>query len=473
MLLRSTITLFTALCLSAFADLPRVEAQEAKLDSKLASQQSETDKFDALSVQILIGSRFERNAILDYFVRRGKKDIVPTLVLIMNIGGNPTNVVAALEKLTGEKLPTWREAMLWQEANPQIVPHPSYRQLKLRYLANIDPKFMQFFDPKFTSREKLKIRFEEIAWGGVRVDGIPSLDNPTLLEAKDADYLLDSDLVFGVEINGDARAYPLRIMGWHEMFNEVIGGVPVALAYCTLCGSGILFETAVEGRKEPFIFGSSGFLYRSNKLMFDRQTNSLWNQFTGEPVGGPLVDEGVKLKIRPVAITSWKQWKTQNPTTKVLSLETGHYRNYGSGVVYKDYFASPDLMFPTLVRDESVLKRKDYVFGIRDFGAAKAWPLSAFGKQPVINDTIGSKSIVLIGDPLTRTVRAYERGEQEFVAGTSANLVSDGARDWSVSEAFLTGADGTKLPRVPGHISYWFAWDGYLGVKSDLYQAKP
>ena len=98
-----------------------------------------------------------------------------------------------------------------------------------------------------------------------------------MIAAGDADYLRDDDLVFGVEINGDIRAYPLRIMGWHEMFNEVIGGVPVALAYCTLCGAGILFETAVEGRDEPFVFSTSGFLYRSNKLMYDRQTESMWN----------------------------------------------------------------------------------------------------------------------------------------------------------------------------------------------------
>ena len=146
-------------------------------------------------------------------------------------------------------------------------------------------------------------------------------------------------------------------MGWHEMFNEVIGGVPVALAYCTLCGAGILFETQVEGQDAPFVFGSSGLLYRSNKLMFDRQTRSLWNQFTGEPVNGPLVDSGIRLKIRPVAITTWQDWRNTHPNTTVLALETGHFRDYGSGVVYRDYFRSPDLMFPALV-DQSQLQLK-------------------------------------------------------------------------------------------------------------------
>ena len=106
--------------------------------------------------------------------------------------------------------------------------------------------------------------------------------------ASAASYLNPDDPVFGVEINGDARAYPLRIANWHEMVNDVVGGVPVSLAYCTLCGSGILFDGRVAGRAEPFTFGSSGLLYRSNKLMYDRQTDSLWEQLAGHPVTGSL-----------------------------------------------------------------------------------------------------------------------------------------------------------------------------------------
>ncbi|MGI9464764.1 MAG: DUF3179 domain-containing protein, partial [Aestuariivirgaceae bacterium] len=318
--------------------------------------------------------------------------------------------------------------------------------------------------------ENLKIRLEEITWGGVRVDGIPSLDDPKLIAAGEASYLVDDDLVFGVAINGDVRAYPLRIMGWHEMFNETIGGVPVALAYCTLCGAGILFETEVSGRAEKFVFGSSGFLYRSNKLMFDRQTDSLWNQFTGEPVSGPLKDSGIKLKIRPVTITSWGKWKASHPDTRVLSLDTGHRRNYGSGVVYQDYFASPELMFPTIVRNEDTVKRKDYVFGIRDVGAAKAWPIEAFNGRTVINDAVGNRNVVLIGDALTRTVRAYERKELAFKESQKPGQIVGPDGDWSITESALVGPGGARLARVPGHVSYWFAWDGYLGLDSELYK---
>lgn len=109
--------------------------------------------------------------------------------------------------------------------------------------------------------------------------------------------------------------------------------------------------------------------------MFDRDTDSLWNQFTGQPVVGPLVDSDIQLKIRPVVISSWLRWHNAHPQTRALSLDTGYRRDYGPGVVYADYFASQDLMFPARV-DETQLRKKDYVFGIRQFAAAKAWPLN-------------------------------------------------------------------------------------------------
>ena len=305
------------------------------------------------------------------------------------------------------------------------------------------------------------IRFEEVTWGGVRRDGIPSLDQPKLVQAPQAAYLRDQDLVFGVEINGDFRAYPLRIMGWHEMFNDVIGGVPVALAYCTLCGSGILFETKLGGRSEPFILSTSGFLYRSNKLMYDRQTESLWNQFTGKPVSGSLRGSGIELAQRPVVIEPWGTWRTRNPNTKVLALDTGFDRDYGPGVVYRDYFASPDLMFPARV-DQSRLRQKDYVFAIRQFGAAKAWALDLFSAKPVVNDSIGATPVVLIGDQTGRTVRAYERGAHTFVLQDDGRLIADGMI-WTPREAALVSPTGARLPRVAGHIAYWFAWNNYLG----------
>lgn len=421
------------------------------------------------SDDLVFGSRSELLAALEAFEARGAPDVAAALILALRYSGTAqAEIVETLTALTGHEAEGWFDWMLWQQANPEVAAHASYTEMKLKVFATIDPRFLRFLAPAVAEPETLRVRLEEITWGGVAVDGIPSLDDPKLIAAAEAGYLRDEDLVFGVEINGDARAYPLRIMGWHEMFNETIGGVPVALAYCTLCGAGILFETRVEGRDAPFVFGSSGFLYRSNKLMFDRETDSLWNQFTGEPVVGPLVGSGIRLKIRPVTITSWARWRARQPETRVLSLNTGYSRDYGSGVVYRDYFASPNLMFPALV-DQTRLKQKDYVFGIRTFGAAKAWPVAAFGEGRVINDRVGQQEVVLIGDARTRSVRAYAREGRSFEAGVDRGRLSGPGGLWRLEEEALVGPDGTRLPRVPGHVAYWFAWDGYLGVQSELY----
>ena len=422
--------------------------------------------FLALSKQILTGADPEREAASKIIIDHADPSLIPNLVLLMRIGGSHVSTQKALKALTGEDLTTWHEAMLYQQSQPQIKPHTSYYDLKLWYWGGIDSTFRTLFDNP-VDQDKMRIRFEEISWGGVQFDGIPSLDNPAMTSAAQADYLLDSDLVFGVEINGDVRAYPLRIMGWHEMFNDVIGGVPVALAYCTLCASGILFETEHEDRAEPFVFGSSGLLYRSNKLMFDRQTNSLWNQFTGEPVSGPLAFSGISLKRRPLTITTWAQWRARHPDTHVLSLATGYYRDYGSGISYRDYFASPDLMFPA-ISDESRLLQKTLVYGIRVAGAAKAWPLDAFADKPVINDQVGGINVVLIGDAATDTVRAYERGKLLF-SGDNAS-VNNAQGEWQITENALLGPDKQVLPRVTGHVAYWFAWDGFASKASELYE---
>ena len=433
--------------------------------SKIKTEQPEL--YHATSVAF--GDVEEAKKSLDWIVQRGNKDLVAHLITAMRYSSLGRHKIAThINKLTGESgKKDWFEWMLWQQKNNQIKPHKSYLDFKSSVFYSIDPAFSRFFGPD----KKFDIRPEEIVWGGVRVDGIPALDNPTHIAANKADYLKDDDEVFGVSINGDSRAYPLRIMGWHEMFNDVVGGVPVSLAYCTLCNAGILFEGDYKGKEKfgvnkPFTFGSSGFLYQSNKLMYDRNTDSLWNQFTGEPVSGKLLGSGIELKIRPVVITSWGEWKKQNPDTKVLSLKTGFRRDYGSGVVYNDYFASPNLMFPALGDESRKLSEKDQIFGLRLAGGIKAWPLDVFKGGQVINDVVGTVNVVLIGDQKTRTVRAYERGDVSF---DEALKTTDG-RQWNLSEDYLIASDGQKLKRLPGHISYWFAWAGYLGDETQLYK---
>ncbi len=444
-----------------------------------AGQEFRDDAVAGAAQAVIIGPPGQAGKALEFLVQRGKQDVVAGLILALQFSNNDeTPIRAALTALTGHKADGWFQWMLWQEANRSLRPHPSFAALMVDTLNRVDPKFAVFFRPGWQNGDSMRVRMEEIVWGGVAaMTGIPSLDNPHMIEAEAADYLAEDDLVFGVEIAGDARAYPLRIMGWHEMFNDTIGGIPVALAYCTLCGSGILYETllpgsaGLPGRGRPLVFGSSGLLYRSNKLMFDWETLSLWNQFTGEPVAGPLAQSGIRLKIRPVAITTWAQWRKTHPQTKALALQTGYRRDYGSSVVYKDYFASPDLMFPALMRSGSPLKQKAYVFGIRAFAAAKAWPLAEFRGGAVINDGLAGRNLVLLGDAATRTVRAYERGAQIFRGRDEEGKLQGQNGVWTVTEDALVGPNGARLARVAGHIAYWFAWDNYLGVKSELYSA--
>jgi hypothetical protein len=375
------------ICLAAFCIVASVRAEHA-LDADPVTQAAHA---------VMFGGADEATEALAFMARRGRRDVVAGLILSLRFNRRSDEpILETLQALTGHDAHTWHLWMLWQEANA-TPPHASYAKLLIHTLRRVDAGFGVFFRPPWGKPGSMRIRMEEIVWGGVgAMTGIPSLDNPHMLEAAAAEYLHGDDLVFGVEIAGDARAYPLRIMGWHEMFNDTIGGVAVALAYCTLCGSGILYETllpgpaGLPGRGTPLIFGSSGLLYRSNKLMFDWETLSLWNQFTGEPVAGPLAKSGIRLRIRPLAITTWAAWRRRHPATTVLALDTGHDRDYAPDVVYKDYFASPNLMFPAVVKTASPLKQKDYIFGIRTFGAARAWPLAAFATRPVINDAIGA-----------------------------------------------------------------------------------
>lgn len=299
-----------------------------------------------------------------------------------------------LRVLTGEKInegeEPWGGLLIWYGKQTSLQPPPGYTGWKGELHGQlIDPRFRQFlYDGAPASA-----RVEEVVWGGVRVDGIPALVNPKMRPVSEAKYLIESEPVFGVSINGDNRAYPLRILDWHEMANDVVGGKPVALAYCTLCGAGVLYDATAAGK--TFEFGSSGFLFRSNKLMYDRQTHTLWNQLTGEPVIGKLTGSKIKLTVLPIVLTSWGEWKKQHPGTQVLDLNTGYNRPYQVGAGYGRYFASPGTMFPVWSQSRA-LSPKARIFAIQLDGLAKAYPLDALNREGgVVNDVIGTRQLVV------------------------------------------------------------------------------
>lgn len=363
-------------------------------------------------------------------------------------------ILAVLEDKAGVRPRRGFDA-IWQQlwaAGPQL--HPDYAEFKSILYGFVDPKFRGYFDVERTAR----IRLDEVRWGGVRQDGIPPLRQPKMIAADEAGYLADSNVVFGLEVNGDARAYPKRILAWHEMFVDTVGGVEVAGVYCTLCGTVILYETTHDGVEHRL--GTSGFLYRSNKLMYDQATQSLWNTLWGEPVIGPLADQDIRLKRRSVVTTTWGEWRRRHPRTQVLSLETGYQRDYGEGVAYRDYLGTDQLMF-TVPRVDKRLRNKDEVLALlfdADRDRQLAISTRFLKKNQVYENALAGVEFVALTDGSGAT-RVYASGGRRFVRWDRDRIAvdADGA-EWTVEEDGLESTSGERLERLPSHRAFWFGW---------------
>jgi len=371
--------------------------------------------------------------------------------------GNRRRVLQIFELLranTGESfdfdIQLWY-GWLWHQ---QYEMAPEYAEFKAWLFARIDPKFNAYF----TADRNSRIRLDEVRWGGVHQDGIPPLRFPTMIEAGDADYLDDSNIVFGIEIDGDVRAYPKRILAWHEMFVDRVADIPVIGVYCTLCGTMIIYET--QPGDINYRMGTSGFLYRSNKLMYDQDTQSLWNTLWGKPVIGPLVDQDIQLRRRSVVTTTWGEWRRRHPGTMVLSLNTGHLRDYGEGVAYRDYFATDELMFSVPDLDTR-LKNKDEVLAIilpeyPDQSLAIA--VEYLSGHRLLHEEIGEMRFVVITDD-SGASRVFEANTTRFTEwdGDDTLIDADGQR-WRLSESRLSNDRGVELLRLPAHRAFWFGW---------------
>lgn len=378
------------------------------------------------------------------------------LVELLGLSRDPAlseQLVNALESHTGQTF--GRDLKAWYDWiwNQDIEPHPQYADFKNRFYRLIDPHFGRYFfdDPP------PEIRLDEVRWGGVHQDGIPPLRNPKMMRAEAATYLEDHHIVFGLEVEGDARAYPKRILAWHEMFTDTIAGVPVAGVYCTLCGTVLLYETQIGDTQHEM--GTSGFLYRSNKLMYDRATQSLWNTLWGRPVVGKLVGQGIELPRRSVVTTTWGEWRRRHPQTTVLSLDTGHRRDYGEGVAYQDYFATDELMF-TVPKLDRRLKNKAEVLTFHPHEGSLPLALSAdyLMQHPLHVESLGDVQLIILTDR-SGANRAYRTTGQRFVEwDRDHTLVDDKGQSWTLSESALSTADGTRLPRFPAQRAFWFGW---------------
>ena len=230
-----------------------------------------------------------------------------------------------------------------------------------------------------------------------------------------------------------------------------------------------MYSTNIDGK--TIQFGTSGLLYRSNKLMYDRDTDSLWIQFRGEPVIGRLAESGLKLKVLPMTVTTWGQWLAEHPDTTVLNIVTGVYpqsfyppeedvRSF-----YYDYRVQADTMFPVWQRSDA-LPTKSQVLGLELGGESKAYPLEVLRSQPVVNDSLGGQSLVVVTDEGEVGSRVYKSDGQEFVEvsesqpGTLPAVVDAEGNRWRQDEdALVNEADPQqRLDRLPVRVAYWFGW---------------
>jgi hypothetical protein len=477
------------------------EAEEAEaMDPSQVDDNSINDEAaQSIMFNLTEGSSSEAEAALDRILAADDQRFVSVLIELMRarqIGLiqtlDATTIVDSLEALSGQSFGgDWGRWITWY-GGTELTPPPGFTSWKGRLLAGIDTYFGLFLQDKHPAN----IRVEEIQWGGVVLDGIPALDNPNMLPAAEADYLEPWEPVFGIAINDDARAYPLRILDWHEMANDVIGGVPVSLAYCTLCGAAIAYDgrsVDLDGNEVTYTFGSSGFLFRSNKLMYDRSTLTLWNQLTGEPVLGELAAGDIRLNLLPVVLTTWADWQAQHPDTVVVDMETGFNRVYVPGAAYGDYFANDErlfqdgLMFPVWQQSDRLFN-KDHVCALQLDDVPKAYPVTDLLAERVVNDVVGETAVTLIAageivevdgtsqrtGPVTYTsgaeIRAFARSEHTFSPGPDDFTVLDeDGRSWQVTEEALVGPDGETLERINGHLAYWFGWYAFY-PETELYQ---
>ncbi|MGQ7847286.1 DUF3179 domain-containing protein [Granulosicoccus sp. 3-233] len=369
-------------------------------------------------------------------------------------GGVSAGLVELLEDKTGQRfgrdLDSWY-VWLWKREEQA---HPHYADFKSMLYRNLDPLFAGYF----SNERKSTIRLDEVRWGGVRQDGIPPLRSPLMIDASDADYLDDDNVVFGIEINGDARAYPKRILAWHEMFTDTIGGIDYAGVYCTLCGAVILYETVHKGVHHEL--GTSGFLYRSNKVMYDKATQSLWNTTWGQPVSGPLVGKGIQLERSYVVTTTWGEWRRRHPDTTVLSLDTGHRRDYREGAAYEDYFATDRLMFTVAHRDDRLRNKAEILALQFPDKTDKRLAISAdfLSENPVYHHELGGQGLVVLTDG-SGANRVYDPGNVTLVEYDGQESVTDDqGRVWRLSEDALQLAGQPPLVRLPAHRAFWFGW---------------
>jgi len=285
--------------------------------------------------------------------------------------------------------------------------------------------------------------------------------------------MTDDELVLGFVIGGEAGAYPVRFLARHELANDVVGGVPVALGYCTLCLTALMFDRRLPDGSE-ITFQTSGLLMDSNKIMIDNETESLWNHLSGTAFAGPLT--GTKLEQYPVATVRWADWLADHPDTFTLDTPPPTYfaemperppiaYDYTPDAAYRSYYSSEDLWFPTFETPD-VFELKEEVVTIDRNGLALALGLAELEDMGPFVYVLGGEPLVIV--PNRGGARVYSAADVEGVPAAAwrhGALVEVAPGGVLHDELRVNGVDGRnrvdlRLPRIVSSQSFWFAWYG-------------
>jgi hypothetical protein len=317
----------------------------------------------------------------------------------------------------------------------------------------------------------------EIEPGGPPPDGIPAIDHPTFLRIGDVSTLKPNEPVLALDLGGEHRAYPIEIMVWHEIVNDTVAGTPVTVSYCPLCNSAIAYDRRVASR--VLDFGTSGRLYNSALVMYDRQTQSLWSHFTAQAIAGVLT--GTNLDTIPVQTVAWEDWRSAHPDGLVLSRRTGFDRDYG----HNPYPGYDDTSTAPFLFDKAVdgrLPAKTHVLGALVGSQAIAITQDRLRHDHVVPvDVTGTRLVAFYRPGLTspleqasidagRDIGATGLFRRDVTGHGTLDFHPDGdafvdrqtSSRWDILGRATSGPlSGTSLAPVSHVDSFWFAWAAF------------
>jgi len=331
-----------------------------------------------------------------------------------------------------------------------------------------------------TDFKQHSVPLSEIISGGPGKDGIPAIDDPEFISVSQTiDWLGDAEPVIALILkdkNGreHARAYPIQILIWHEIVNDELAGIPVFVTFCPLCNASMVFDRRLDGK--VLDFGTTGRLRKSDMVMYDRQTESWWQQFLGKAIVGEMT--GKTLEVIPSRILSWLDFKTAWPNGQVMSKDTGYYRNYGVNP-YQSYDDINETPFLLGEKPDQRLKPMDRVAVLKDSDGYKAYPYSILSAEGVVHDTVDGKPVVFLTkkntrSPLDKRLISQSRliiSAQAFrpsIAGNKLDfyisqdekiLDRETSSVWTITGHAIEGIfKGKQLEAVPTETHFAFAW---------------